>query len=697
MPTDAHLARLNSQQRRAVSLGEPLPPPARGWRCGPVLVLAGAGTGKTSTIAHRVAHLVLNGVDPGRILLLTFTRRAALEMRRRARDIVKEALGETLGGSSQTLAQRLQWAGTFHSVGNRLLRHYAKHLGLDPAFTLLDRGDAADLIDTLRERLGFAQKAQRFPRKDLCLAIYSHRINSQRPLQETLEMHFPWCSQWAEDLTQLFRAYVERKQQLSVLDFDDLLLFWHGMMQEPRFAQHVGQHFDHVLVDEYQDTNRLQAEILRALKPDGSGLFVVGDDAQAIYSFRAASVDNILEFPTQFQPAAEVVPLALNYRSMQPVLDASNALMAEAPRQFRKQLLSARGSGPMPLYVTTDDLASQAEYVCQQLLRKREANVPLRRQAVLFRTGSHSDLLEIELTRRKIPFVKYGGLRFLEGAHVKDLLAVLRWADNPRNELAGFRVVQLLPGLGPVQARKVVDHVSAAGYSFATLGEFAAPPEARVAWSRFVELLRTLSDPALPWPGQVRLARNWYTPHFERIYDHLHTRVGDLDQIELLAVQYPSRERFLSELTLDPPQSTSDLAAHPQLDEDYVVLSTVHSAKGMEWDSVMVLNVVDGSFPSEFATRSAALIEEERRLLYVAMTRAKTELALIQPLRFAVTSQAPNSDAHVYGGRSRFLTERVRKTLQETVFHGSTIVETGLQGDAAPATVDVLQRARQMW
>jgi DNA helicase-2/ATP-dependent DNA helicase PcrA len=697
MATTAHLAKLNSQQRRAVSLGEPLSPPARGWRCGPVLVVAGAGTGKTSTIAHRVAHLVLHGVDPGRILLLTFTRRAAIEMRRRARDIVKEALGETLGGTSQTLAQRLHWAGTFHSIGNRLLRHYAKHLNLDPAFTVLDRGDSADLIDTLREELGLAQKSQRFPRKDLCLAIYSHRVNSQRSLQETLQTHFPWCSQWTEDLTRLFRTYVERKQQLSLLDFDDLLLFWHSMMQEPRFARHLGSHFDHVLVDEYQDTNRLQAEILRALKPDGSGLFVVGDDAQSIYSFRAAAVDNILEFPGQFEPRAEVVPLALNYRSTQPILDASNALMAEAPRQFRKQLLSSRGAGPMPLYVTTDDLQSQAEYVCQQLLRKREANVPLRRQAVLFRTGSHSDLLEIELTRRKIPFAKYGGLRFLEGAHVKDLLSVLRWADNPRNELAGFRVVQLLPGLGPVGARKVIEHVRAAGYSFGTLGGVAPPSEARVAWSRFVELYQTLADPALPWPGQVRLAREWYRPHFERIYDHLHTRVGDLDQIELLCTQYPSRERFLTEMTLDPPQSTSDLAGQPQLDEDYVVLSTVHSAKGMEWDSVTVLNVVDGSFPSEFATRSEALIEEERRLLYVAMTRAKTELALIQPLRFAVSSQGPKSDAHVYGGRSRFLTERVRKTLEATVFHGSAFIESGLEADATPASVDVLQRSRQMW
>jgi DNA helicase-2/ATP-dependent DNA helicase PcrA len=701
MSTTQHLANLNNQQRRAVTIGQPLVdaavPKAKGWRCGPVLVVAGAGTGKTATIAHRVAHLLLHGVDPARILLLTFTRRAAQDMRRRARDIIKEALGETLGGSSQTLAQRLQWAGTFHSVGNRLLRHYARHLNLDPAFSVLDRGDSADLLDSLREQLGLAEKSQRFPRKDVCLAIYSHRVNSQCPLKDTLENHFPWCQQWAEDLTRLFRAYVERKQQLAALDFDDLLLFWHGMMQDPRFAQHVGRHFDHVLVDEYQDTNRLQAEILRLMKSDGDGLFVVGDDAQSIYSFRASSVENILEFPAQFEPRAEIVTLSQNYRSTQPVLDASNALMVEAPKQFRKQLISARGAGAMPLYVTTDDLQSQAEYICAQVLKKREANVPLRKQAVLFRTGSHSDLLEIELTRRKIPFVKYGGLRFLEGGHIKDLLAALRWADNPRNDLAGFRVVQLLPGFGPVNARKVVDQVKAAGYSFATLAEFQPPPESRTAWPKFVELYRALSEPQRPWPGQIRLVRDWYKPHFERIYEHFHTRLGDLDQLELLSAQYPSRERFLSELTLDPSQSTSDLAGQPHLDEDYLVLSTVHSAKGMEWDSVHLLNVVDGSFPSEFSTRSAALIEEERRLLYVAMTRARNELALIQPLRFAVTSQSPKSDAHVYGGRSRFMTDRVRKAFTETVFHGSTMVDSGLEDDAAPATVDVLQRSRQMW
>ena len=695
--TTAHLDALNVAQRRGASYGEALQP--KGFRSGPLLIVAGAGTGKTSTLAHRVAHLVIHGVDPARILMLTFTRRAAQEMRRRARDIVKVALAESVTGLSQSMLQRLQWAGTFHAIGNRLLRHYARHLNLDPAFTVLDRGDAADLLDSIREELGFATRDKRFPRKDVCLAIYSHRVNTQNPLKETLESQYPWCLQWQEELTQLYRTYVERKQQLSLLDYDDLLLFWHAMMQEPRFAKAVGEHFDHVLVDEYQDTNALQAGILLAMKPDGAGLTVVGDDAQAIYSFRAAAVENILGFPDKFTPRAEIVTLAQNYRSTQPVLDLANALMAEAPRQHRKHLLSFRGDGPRPKLVTVDDLPSQAEYVCAQVLKRREANVPLRRQAVLFRTASHSDLLEIELLRRKIPFVKYGGLRFLEAAHVKDLLSILRWADNLRNDIAGFRVLQLLPGMGPVTARKVLQFFAERGRSVAALREFVPPEESRLGYRKLVDLLAEIAAPERAWSGQMRLARDWYRPHFERIFEQFHARLGDLDQLEALSGQYASRERFLSELTLDPPQATSDLAGQPLLDEDYLVLSTVHSAKGMEWQSVYVLNVVDGSFPSEFATRSEALIEEERRLLYVAMTRARDDVSLVVPLRFAVTSQAPRSDAHVYGARSRFLTEKVLKTIEETVFHGSHLGEAGLAGaaDSSAPTLDVAQRARQMW
>ncbi len=500
MPTASQFDSLNSAQKKAATYGEPSG--QGGWRAGPLLIIAGAGTGKTSTIAHRVAQLIINGADPARLLLLTFTRRAASEMRRRAHEIVREAMSDTLGVKSQNVLQRLQWAGTFHSVGNRLLRHYARQLKLDPAFTVIDRADSADLLDDLRAQLGFAAKEQRFPRKDTCLAIYSWRVNTQRSLHETLEQQFPWCKGWEEDLVRLFRAYLERKQRYALLDYDDLLLYWHLMMGEPRLAQHVGTHFDHVLVDEYQDTNKLQGEILFALRPDGAGVTVVGDDAQAIYSFRAAAVDNILTFPERYSPKAEIIALAQNYRSTQPLLDASNALMSDAPRQFRKHLLAVRGSGGgRPLYVTVDDPAGQAEYVCGQVLKRREAGVLLKGQAVLFRHASASDLLEVELARRKIPFVKYGGLKFLEAAHIKDLLAVLRWADNPHNTLAAFRALQLLPGMGPVNARKCVELLEAQDGSVEALKGFPAPQAMAGDVVKLQELMRTLGERASPVAG----------------------------------------------------------------------------------------------------------------------------------------------------------------------------------------------------
>jgi DNA helicase II / ATP-dependent DNA helicase PcrA len=696
MAITAHLEKLNAAQRKAVTHGEPLP--EKGFAAGPLLIVAGAGTGKTDTLAHRVAHLVIHGVDPARILMLTFTRRAAQEMRRRAHEITKQALNESMGGVSATISQRLAWTGTFHSIGNRLLRHYAGHLKLDPHFSVIDRGDSADLMDSLRAELGLAARDQRFPRKDTCLAIYSNRVNTRTPLKDTLERHYPWCAQWEAELTALFRGYVEQKQHSHLLDYDDLLLYWHGMMAEARLAQHIGAHFDHVLVDEYQDTNRLQAEILHALKPDGAGLTVVGDDAQAIYSFRAAAVENILGFAERFQPRAEVVTLAQNYRSTQQVLDVANAVMGEAPRAQRKYLLSIRGQGNRPRAVTVDELQTQAEYVRSEVLRRREANVPLRRQAVLFRSASHSDVLEVELTKHKIPYVKYGGLKFLEAAHIKDLLSLLRWIDNPRNTLAAFRVLQLLPGMGPVNAAAAIEHLETGGYAFESLRAFKPPQTLEMDWKRLIDLLQALSDPQLQWAGQVNQARGWYQKHFERIYEHFHTRIGDLDQLEHLSGQYPSRERFITELTLDPPHATSDLSGRPTLEEDFLVLSTIHSAKGMEWDTVYLLNVVDGSFPSEFSTGKPELIEEERRLLYVALTRAQNDLALIMPLKFHLTQQSRQGDAHVYGGRSRFLTEKVLKMLEPTTFQGSSVAGGDLQATGEQqVSVDVGARLRDMW
>jgi DNA helicase II / ATP-dependent DNA helicase PcrA len=686
----ATLEGLNEAQRRAVTFGAPLPD-GRGVAAPAMLVVAGAGTGKTMTLAHRVGHLVLSGVPPQRILLLTFSRRAAREMIRRARQIVGQALVDQGRGE----AVRLPWAGTFHSIANRLLREYAANLGLDPGFSVLDRGDAADLMDVARQELGLGDGARRFPRKDSCLAIYSRSVNARAPLDDCLADGWPWCEEWRDELRRLFRRYVELKQADSALDYDDLLLWWHGLMESPALAAAVGERFDHVLVDEYQDTNVLQAEILLRMKPDGRGLTVVGDDAQSIYSFRAAEVENILRFPGQFTPPAEIVTLEENYRSVQPVLDAANALMRGAARQFRKELRSARPSAQKPYYVTVADDEAQADYVVGAILAARETGELLRRQAVLFRAGHHSDRLELELVRRNIPFVKYGGLKFLEAAHVKDLLAVLRWADNPRNRIAAFRCLQLLPGVGPASAARAWGWLEAHGFSPGALADWKPPPAAAPYWPGLVELLAGMGADRGDWHPQVGRAREWYRPQLERLYEEWPVRLGDLDALEQIAVKFATREQFLTELSLEPPQATGDLAGPPLMDEDYLVLSTIHSAKGQEWDSVYVLNVADGNFPSEFATGKPALIEEERRLLYVAMTRAKSALHLVAPLKYWVPQQPRHGDRHVYGARSRFIDEAMMNCM-EPRFHGAA--DHGAGATARPVEViDIGARLRSMW
>ena len=639
----------------------------------PLLVIAGAGTGKTSTLAHRVAHLVLEGAAPERILLLTFTRRAAIEMTRRAARIVAEAHGGV----------RLPWSGTFHSVANRLLRKHCHRVGLAESFSVLDRGDAADLMDVVRHELGLSKLDKRFPRKDTCVAIYSHRVNTQGSLEASLKESFPWCAEWEGELKRLFAAFVERKLTHQALDYDDLLLYWHAMMEDPALAAEIGAAWDHVLVDEYQDTNALQSRILERLRPDGRGLTVVGDDAQSIYSFRAATVENILGFEKQF--GARVVTLEDNYRSTRPVLEAANALMREASRQYRKDLRSAKGEGPKPRYVTVADDAAQAQYVVARVLEAREEGLDLRRQAVLFRSSHHSDVLELELVRRNIPYVKYGGLKFLEAAHVKDALAVLRWADNPRNRVAAWRAMQLLPGVGPKGAERAWTAFEAASHAW---GSLATSSKA------FDALLRELGDPAAPWSGQMQRVREWYAPLMETRYDAPEVRAADLVQLERIAGTYGTREAFLTELALDPPQATSDLSGEPYLDEDFLVLSTVHSAKGQEWDAVHVLNVSDGNFPNEFATGKPEAIEEERRLLYVAMTRAKTRLDLVSPLKYYVTQQSRMGDRHVYGARSRFLTRAVMACFDEVAW--GEPAEPSRPAPAA-ARVDVAARLRDMW
>jgi DNA helicase-2/ATP-dependent DNA helicase PcrA len=653
---------LNPRQREAATYGQR----AKGaFHSGPLLILAGAGTGKTNTLAHRVAHLILEGTRPERILLLTFTRRAALEMTRRAQRIVGEVMKEV----------RLPWSGTFHSIANRLIRRHCKAVGLGENFSVLDRGDAADLMDLARHERSLSKAEKRFPRKDTCLAIYSHRVNTQRPLADTLQELFPWCAEWQQQLGDLFRDYVERKLANQALDYDDLLLYWHAMMSDAALAAHIGAQFDHILVDEYQDTNVLQAEILKGLRPTGEGLTVVGDDAQAIYSFRAATVENILGFPKQFENSG-VIALEENYRSTQQVLDAANALIG-------KNLRARKPGGPKPRYVSVADDAAQAGYVVKHVLEARERGVLLRRQAVLFRSSHHSDLLELELVRRNIPYVKYGGLKFLEAAHVKDLLAVLRWADNPKNRVAAFRALQLEPGVGPATAERVFTRFEAQGFSFAGL---------KTGSTGMDELLQFLET--APWEGQLQKVREWYEPHLERLYDAAQVRAGDLAQLERIATSFQTREGFLTELALDPPSATGDLSGAPYLDEDYLVLSTIHSAKGQEWDAVYLLNVADGNFPSEFSTGKPELIEEERRLLYVALTRAKTDLHLLAPLKYYVTQQARMGDRHVYGAKSRFLTQAVMDCLQPVAWGESVETEAAMAGRAK---VDVAGKLRALW
>ncbi|WP_248305134.1 ATP-dependent helicase [Devosia sp. 1566] len=682
----SYLETLNPEQRRAVEHG------VGADRSSPLLVIAGAGSGKTNTLAHRVAHLVVNGADPRRILLLTFSRRGAGEMTRRVERILARVLGTNTGGAGDALA----WAGTFHGIGARLLREHAVQIGLDPAFTIHDRDDSADLMNLARHELGLSGAKSRFPTKGTCLAIYSRVVNAQGDLAEVLKTVFPWCAMWENELRALFAAYVSAKQGQNVLDYDDLLLYWAGMMEEPAIAANLASRFDHVLVDEYQDTNQLQASILLALKPQGQGLTVVGDDAQSIYSFRAATVRNILDFPTAFSPAADIVTLDRNYRSTQPILAAANAVIEQASERFTKNLWTERQSEAKPLLVTVRDEADQARYVVEKVLEAREGGVLLKQQAVLFRTSSHSGPLEIELTRRNIPFVKFGGLKFLDAAHIKDLLALLRWVENPRDRVAGFRVLQLLPGIGPAAAGKVLDALATGPDPVWALGEIPQPPRSGQGWKELVELVTRLSRRDAGWPAELGYARLWYEPLMEHTYEDASIRQADIVQLEQIGAGYPSRERFLTDLTLDPPEATSDQAGVPLLDEDYLILSTIHSAKGQEWKAVHVLNVVDGCIPSDLGTGSTHELEEERRLLYVAMTRARDELHLLVPQRFYVTQQSRHGDRHLYAQRTRFIPRATLGSFEDILwppvkpYQPDGFIPTPVQADLGA-------RMRNMW
>jgi DNA helicase-2/ATP-dependent DNA helicase PcrA len=680
---DVH-ASLNAAQREAVlHQGD-----------APLLIIAGAGTRKTTTLAHRLSQLVLDGADPRRILLLTFSRRAAADMTRRALRVIAEAVR----------GADLPWAGTFHAIGARLLRLHGPQLGLDPAFTVLDRGDAADLLDVVRNERGLGKGDRRFPRKDTCLAIYSRVVNARAPLDAVLADAFPWCREHADPLRGLFAAYVEDKLARHLLDYDDLLLWWWQAMSVPEVAAAIRGRFDHVLVDEYQDTNALQAELITGLSPSGRGVTAVGDDAQAIYSFRAATVRNILDFPRAFATPARLVALEDNYRSTRPIVEAANAVIELASERHDKRLRAARGAGAdagagpggeAPTLAIVDDELAEVDYVVERILAYREAGLALRDQAVLVRASHHADPLELELSRRRIPYVKYGGLKFLEAAHVKDLLGFLRWAENPIDRIAGFRVVQLVPGAGPAFARRATEAIRATSPpSFAGLATLTPPRAAGEAWPALCALMTALAEPTAPWAGQVGRVRRFYEPILAERYDAATARAGDLEQLEAMAGAAPGRAAFLDDLTLDPPSSTGDLAGPPVLDEDHLILSTIHSAKGQEWKAVFVLDVVDGRIPSDLSAGSADQLEEERRLLYVAMTRARDHLHLVQPLRMYVEQQHRHGDRHVYAPRSRFLPDEILARFHRVV-RGRPIA--GLTAAPATPVVDVAARLRAMW
>jgi len=642
-------AELNPEQLTAATHGN-----------GPLLIIAGAGTGKTRTLVYRVSHLIDRGVAPERILLLTFTRRAAQEMLSRV---------ERIAGSASTKVH----GGTFHATGHRLLRQYGPSAGLSSEFSIMDQGDAVDLMGIARASLGVGKKDKRFPKKETLHWIYSRLVNTEQQVDDVLHEEVPQFLDHSADITRVFAEYVSRKQERNLVDYDDLLVCWALMLEHsPDLATHIASKYDHVLVDEYQDTNQLQSRILRGMCRTHKNITVVGDDAQSIYSFRGASRRNILDFPKHF-PGTRLVTLEQNYRSTQPILDVTNGVISRAPERFTKNLWTRRTGGERPWLVTVRDEQEQTRFVVDRVLELHEEGIPLGEMAVLFRAGYMSADLEIELTNRKIPFEKWGGLKFLEAAHVKDVIAFLRVIDNPRDEVSWYRILMLLPGIGDTTARAVMTSMAERSWDPDALTHWAAPPRARDAHRALSQLLRRLrglarADQPAPEHNvatEIEVIRQLYDGLLRDKYDRPEPRLADLDQLRAIANGFPSRSAFLSAIALEPPQSTQDLAeGSSDEDNDALVLSTAHSAKGKEWDVTFLIWAVDGWFPMARATEDEDDLEEERRLMYVAMTRARNHLTLTYPVN--VYSTRRGSDYSI-DQLSRFLHQDVRDKMQRVV------------------------------
>ncbi|MCC7076377.1 MAG: ATP-dependent helicase [Acidimicrobiia bacterium] len=620
---------------------------AAGADGGHLLVVAGAGSGKTRTLAARVARLVDTGVPPEAILLLTFTRRAAREMLdRAARACGREGVARVRGG-------------TFHSVALAELRRWGRLVGLPPTFSVLDPGDVTELFSLVRTELGAAAGEVRFPRPATIAEIYSRMVSTQHPLTDVLDNWYPWCRDHREALTEIFTACTQRKAEQALLDFDDLLVYWRALLSTPGTGP---AELRHVLVDEAQDMNRVQVEILEGLADRGARITAVGDDAQAVYGFRGADVTHMHEFTDHFA-GTEVLFLDHNYRSTPEICRAADAVIAEADSPFARDMTAARRAGVMPVLATCFDESAQAAYVCDRILEHREEGMSLRDQAVLVRAAHHSDVLELELRRRDIPYTVYGGLRFLERGHVKDFLALLRVLDNPRDSLAFNRVLRLLDGVGPATARRWLEELGVGSgdptapdplCSFCA-GEITVPARARADYELLVAAIGDCTAEPAPTPaGQAERLVDLCRELLPRRYDDAPARLGDLEVLAAAAREHPTRASFVGALVLDPPTRTGALASTPHLDEDWLVVSTIHGVKGLEFRAVHVIHAADGNIPSDLATGDARQVAEERRLLYVAMTRARDHLYVSWPLRF-YHHRSTRRGSHNWAQLSRFL------------------------------------------
>ena len=621
---------LNEQQRRAVT-----------HECGPLLVLAGAGTGKTRTLVARAAWLRdSQGLSPSRILLLTFTRRAASDMLSRA------------ASAGNRPAERI-CGGTFHAIAHKIIRQHAESFSLPPQFTILDQADTTEILDVLRPDHGLAEVGQRAPRAGTCADIYTRCVNTGRPVSEVVAASFPWCVPFTSELAGLFRAYTVRKRARHLLDFDDLLLLWQAALADRAAGPVLRGMFDAVLVDEYQDVNTVQASIVRLLQPDGKQLTCVGDDAQAIYGFRGADPAHLRQLTADY-PGLEIVRLDRNYRSRQGVLDLANVIRPSAPG-LGLTLSGDRGPGVPPLLVRCHDEATQAREICARILGSVEDGAALRDQAVLVRTGHHSDILEIELSARKIPYVKFGGLRFTDTAHVRDFLAVARVLANPADDLAWFRLLRLHDGIGPSHAHRVLAIVaSGQDVSPQDWPQAAEAAPARSRRTLTVTLGGLEAAASGPAAAQAEAVLTILDPLVRARYPDATARLADLRRLADAAAAQPTLHDALAELTLDPPVSSSDLAGPPRLDEDYLTISTIHAAKGLEWCIVHVPHLVDGALPSDMALGDPDGLAEEHRLFYVALTRARDHLYLYAPLRLHLHRRG-RDDRHGFGQLTRFL------------------------------------------